>query len=88
MFPMGDEHVVAYGLVAMIHCLFKSRHILGRTFLDYLTKHLPVFSDVIVAVLLCVADSPVASYREDDVIFMQNFLKIRELIGMVEEIFC
>lgn len=28
MLPMGDKHIVANGLVAMIHCLFKSRDIL------------------------------------------------------------
>ena len=28
MFPMGDEHIVAYGLVAVIHCLLKGRYVL------------------------------------------------------------
>lgn len=28
MFPVGDEHIVAYGFVAMIHCLFEGRDVL------------------------------------------------------------
>jgi hypothetical protein len=88
MLPMGDEHIVAYGLVAMIHCLLEGWYVLWGSFFYNLTEHLPVLGDMVVTILLCVADSPVTGDRENDVVFLQKLFQIRELIGMVEEIFC
>ena len=59
MLPMGNEHIIADRLVAVIHCLFKGGYILRRTLLDNLTKHFPVLGNVIFTILLGVADSPV-----------------------------
>lgn len=61
MLPMGNEHIIADRLVAMIHCLFKGGYILGRALLDNLAEHFPVLGDMVFAVLLCVADTPMTS---------------------------
>ena len=71
MLPMGNEHMIADGFVAVIHSLFKGWDILRRALLDNLTEHFPVFVNMVVAILLGVADTPVTGNGKNDVVFLQ-----------------
>ena len=70
MFPMGDEHIIAYGFIASVHSLLESREIFRAAFLDNLTKRLPVLANVVAGILTGIADTPVAGYGEYDVILL------------------
>ena len=78
MFPMGDEHVVADGFVAIIHCLFEGWDVLREMFFNNLTEHFPVLGNMIICVLLSITDSPVTGDRENDVVFLQKLFQIRK----------
>ena len=56
--PMGDEHVITNRNITSIHCVFKCRKIFWGLFSDYRTQGFPVFSDMIIIVLLSVTNSP------------------------------
>jgi len=74
VFPMGDKHIIANGLVAMVHCLFEGWYVLWRLFFYNLSERFPVLGNVIIGVLLRIADTPMTSDRKDDVVFLQEFL--------------
>jgi hypothetical protein len=74
MLPMGYEHVITHRFVAVIHRLLEGGDILRGTLLYNLTEHFPVFSDMIISILLRVADSPMTGNREYDVVFLKEFL--------------
>lgn len=70
MFPMSNKHVVSYRLVTMVHRLFEGGHVLRAALLDNLTKYFPVLGNMIITVLQCIIDSPMASRGENDVVFL------------------
>ena len=82
MLPMGNKHIVAYRLIAVIHRFFKGRYILWAAFFNNLAKHLPVFGNMILSILLSIADTPVAGSGEYDVVFLKKFFQIREFVFM------
>ena len=70
MLPMGYKHIIPHSLVTMIHRFFKSWNILRATFFDNLAKHFPIFSNMVISVLLSIANTPVTRYWEYDVVFL------------------
>ena len=44
--PVGNKHVIANRLVAVVHGFLEGRQILGGALLDDLAKHLPVLCNV------------------------------------------
>lgn len=83
--PVGNKHVIANRLVAVVHGLLKGRQILRRTLLDDLAKHLPVLCYVITAVLLSIAHPPMARNRQNDIVMLKNVLQVGEIVGLTEE---
>ena len=70
MFPVSNKHIISNGYVTVIHSLFKSRYVLWGTLFNDLTKHLPIFSDMVFTVLLRIANTPMTCDRKDDVVFL------------------
>ena len=80
--PVGNKHVIANGLVAVVHGFLKGRQILRGTLLDDLAKHLPVLCYVVTAILLSVAHPPMARNRQNDIVMLKNVFQVGEIVGL------
>lgn len=83
--PVSNKHVIANGLVAVVHCLLEGRQVLRRTLLDDLAKHLPILCYVITAVLLSIAHPPMARNRQNDIVMLKNIFQVGEIVGLAKE---